>query len=138
MPGEVAGYVNVVYILAGTSAMNANGAKIAGVDNSSFAKLCEILDITAFGDSYKKRLGGLKDSNFTLSGNVYVGDTNGQDILVPGNTVFIGAYPSGIAVESVQVECIVENFEVTVDVAGKQTFSSSLSAIAAPVAMPVQ
>lgn len=135
---ELAGYVNIVYILAGASAMNANGAKIQGVDNSSFGKLCDMLDITAFGDTYKKRLAGLKDSTFTISGNVYVGDTTGQDVLVPGNTIFIGAYASGIAVEGVQVKCIVESFETTVDVAGKQTFSSGLSCIAAPVAMPVQ
>lgn len=135
---EQAGYVNVVYILAGSTAMNANGAKILGVDNSSFAKLCEMLDISSFGNAYRNRLAGLKDSNFNLSGNVYVGDTTGQDVLVPGNTVFIGAYPSGIAVAGTQVKAIVESFEVTVDNAGKQTFSASLQGIAAPVAMPVQ
>ena len=135
---EVAGKTNQIWILDGSTPMNDDGAKILGVDNSSFGKLCDILDITSFGDAYKKRLAGLLDSAFTLSGNVYVGDTTGQAVLVPGATVMIGVYPSGTAVEGTQVCGIVESFETTADVAGKQTFSSVVAPISAPVAMPVQ
>ncbi len=134
---ELAGYGNVVYVLAGTSAMaEGTGAAIKGVDNQSYGMLCDILEITAFGDTYKKRLAGLKDSTFTLSGNVYTGDTTGQDVLVPGASVYIGAHPSGKAVAATQIPAIVESFEVSVDVAGKQTFSCTLAANGAPVAMP--
>lgn len=140
MPGELAGFVNLVKVLAGSVAMVGagapTGAKIEGVDNSSFGKLCDMLDITAFGDTYKKRLAGLKDTTFTISGNVYVGDTLGQNVLIPGNTVMIGTYPSGTSIAGSQVNAIVESFETTVDVAGKQTFSAGFSCIAAPVALP--
>lgn len=136
---EQAGMTNIVYILAGTSAMiSSTGAKILGVDNQSFSQLCDVLDITSFGDTFKKKMGGLKDTSFTISGNRYAGDTTGQDVLIPGNTVFIGGYPQGIAVASVQVECLVENYNVIVDVTGKETFTSSLVGIAAPVALPAQ
>jgi hypothetical protein len=112
------------------------GAAIKGVDNQSYGMLCDILEITAFGDTYKKRMAGLKDSSFTISGNVYTGDTTGQDVLIPGNAVMIGAHPSGKAVAATQIPAIVESFEVSVDVAGKQTFSCTLAANGAPVAMP--
>lgn len=136
---ELAGYTNQVYVLAGASAMEAGtGAKVAGVDNSSFNKLCEILDITSFGDTYRKRLAGLKDSAFSISGNYYPGDTNGQDVLVAGAAVYIGTFPSGTAVAGTQIPAIVENFEVSSDVAGKQTFSCTLAANGAPVALPAR
>lgn len=135
--GELAGYTNVVYVLAGTTPMaEGTGAVIKGVDNQSFGKLCDILEITSFGDTYKKRKGGLKDSTFSISGNVYTGDTTGQDVLIPGNSIMIGAHPAGKSVAAEQLPCIVESFEVSVDVAGKQTFSCGLAATGAPVAMP--
>lgn len=138
---EQAGYVNVVKVLAGSVAMAGGaaptGAIIAGVNNSSFGRLCDMLEITAFGDTYKKRMAGLKDSSFSISGNVYTGDTNGQDVLVPGNTIMVGVYPSGTGVAGTQVNAIVESFETTVDVAGNQAFSCAFSCIAAPVALPL-
>ena len=138
---EQAGYVNRVKILAGSTPMagagSPTGAYILGVDNSSFARLCEMLDISSFGNAYRNRLAGLKDSNLNISGNVYVGDTTGQDVCVPGDTVMIGVYPSGPSVAGTQVKAICESFEVTVDNAGKQTFSASFQGIAAPVALPL-
>jgi len=136
---EVAGKTNLVYAVAGATAMlTSTGAKIAGVDNSTFGKLCDILDITAFGDAYKNRIAGLLDTTISISGNVYVGDATGQDILIPGNTIFIGVYPSGSAVAGTQVKAIVESFEVSSEVAGKQTFSAAFQCIAAPVALPLR
>jgi hypothetical protein len=136
---EIAGKTNIVYILAGTTAMtDSTGAKVLGVDNSSYQMLCDLLEITAFGDSYKKRLAGLLDTSVTISGNYYPGDTNGQDILVVGNTVQIGIYPSGTGSAGKQVEAIVESFEINADVGGKQTFSSTLQGTEAPAALPAQ
>jgi len=136
---EVAGFTNQVWALAGATAMVAGtGAKVEGVDNSSFGKLCDILDITAFGDTYKNRLAGLKDTSMSISGNVYVGDTNGQNIMIPGNTIHIGVMPSGTAVAGTQVKAIVESFETSAAVDGKQTFTASFSCIAAPVALPIR
>lgn len=136
---EVSGNTNLVYGLASATAMaNNTGAKILGVDNSSMGNLCEILEITAFGDTYKNRLAGLKDTTFSISGNVYTGDATGQAILVPGNTIHIGVMPSGVGVAGSQVKCIVESFESSYDANGKQTFSATFSAIAAPVALAIR
>ena len=136
---EVSGNTNVVYVLAGDTAIaTATGAKIQGVDNASYGNLCEILEITAFGDLYKNRLAGLKDTTISISGNVYTGDTTGQAVLIPGNKMFIGCYPSGTAVASNQVKVICESYEASYDVNGKQTFSATFSAIAAPVALPTR
>lgn len=136
---ELAGNTNIIYILAGSTAMtNATGAKVQGIDNSTYNQLCDLLEITQFGDTYKNRMGGLKDTNVSISGNVYTGDTTGQDVLVAGNTVFIGVYPSGTGVEGKQVKCIVESVELSSAVADKQTISASLQGIAAPVALPLR
>lgn len=136
---EQAGYLNQVYLLTGSVAMTAStGAKVLGVDNSTYNRLCDLLEITAFGDTYKNRLAGLKDTNVSISGNLYIGDTTGQDDLVPGDTVYIGVYPSGPAVAGSQVKAIVESFEQSSDVAGKQTFTCSLQGIAAPEVLPAQ
>lgn len=136
---EQAGYINEVYVLAGSSAMAAGtGAKILGVDKASYGNLCDMLEITSFGDTYKKRMGGLKDTTISISGNIYTGDTTGQAVLIPGATIFIGCFPQGRLVASMQVAAIVESFEASYDVGGKQTFSCGLSCIAAPVALPAR
>ncbi len=136
---EVAGKTNEVYILAGAVAMTGStGAKILGTDNSTFTKLCELLDITEFGDSYKSRLAGLLDSSISISGNYYASDTTGQDVLVPGASVYVGVYPSGSGVAGTQIPAIVENYEVSAEVAGKQTFSASLLATGEPVTLDAQ
>lgn len=133
---EVAGKTNVVYVH--TEAMtNSTGSKITGADNASYKTLCDILDITSFGDTHRRRMAGLLDTEITLSGNIYTGDT-GQGLLVAGNTVFIGCYSQGTSVASMQVQAIVNSFEASYPVDGKQTFSATFSCIAAPVALPAQ
>ena len=114
------------------------GAKIEGVDNASFGRLCEILDISAFGDTHKKKLAGQKDSTFSISGNIYTGDTTGQDVIVEGDSVYIGVMPSGVGVAGTQVPAIVESIESTYDVAGKQTFSATFACNGAPEALPIR
>ena len=134
---EVAGKTNLVYILTGTTAMtDSTGAKVLGCDDSSYNQLCDLLEITQFGDDYKSRIAGLKDTSISLSGNYYPGDTNGQDVLVPGDTVYIGVYPQGTGVNGKQVKAIVESYELSASVADKQTFSASLQGIAAPETLP--
>jgi len=134
---ELAGKLNKVYILA-TVMEATTGAAILGADNSSYGNLCTILDITSFGDTYYKRMAGLLDTKIAVSGNYYTGDTTGQALLIPGNTVFIGCYPSGTAVAGMQVQAIVEGYEVTHPATGKDTFTATFSCIAAPVALPAQ
>jgi len=136
---ETAGFVNQVWALTGTTEMAAGtGALIKGVESSSFARMCDILEITAFGDTHKKRMAGLKDTEISISGTIYVGDTTGQDILVPGDSIFIGVMPQGVAVAGTQVAAIVESFATKTDVSGKQTFDAKFSCIAAPVVLPIR
>ncbi len=136
---ELAGRINYVKILTGSTPMVGagapTGAKINGVDDSTFSRLCDLVEITQFCDTHKSRLAALKDSSVSLSGN-YDPDDAAQGVLVPGDTVMIAVHPGGALVAGSQVNCIVENFEQAADVAGKQTFSSTLQAIAAPVASP--
>lgn len=133
---ELAGKTNEVYINA--TEMDDDGAKVEGVDDSSYNQLCDLLEITQFGDDYKSRLAGLKDTNVSLSGNYYPGDTNGQDLLVPGDTVYIGVYPEGTGNAGKQVEALIESFEISASVGDKQTFSASLQGNGEPTTMPAQ
>ena len=138
---ETAGLVSRTKILAGSVAMAGGaaptGAYIIGVDNRTFSRLCDVLEVAAEGDTYKKRIVGLKDTNFSISGNFYSGDTTGQQVLIPGNLVMVGCYPEGPAVAGYQVNAIVTSYELTSTADGKQTFSAAFSCIAAPVALPL-
>jgi hypothetical protein len=136
---EQAGKTNQVWVLAGSTPMtNATGAKMLGVDASTYGQLCDLLDITSFGDTYKKRIAGLLDCKVACSGNLYVGDTTGQAILIAGNSIMIGVYPSGTTVAGSQINAIVESYEQTSDVAGKQTFKATFQTNGAPVALPLR
>ena len=137
---EEAGKTNYVKILTGAVAMVGagapTGAAINGADNSTIQKLCDLLEISQFGDSYKDRLAGMKDTSVTISGNLDAADTLGQLELEPGDTVYIAVHYGGATVAGTQVKCIVESFEQSADATGKQTFSATLQGIAAPVASP--
>lgn len=136
---EQAGKTNQVFVLTGTVAMTGStGAKINGVNQASFDKLCDLLEITQFGDSYKIRMAGLKDTSVQIGGNYDPADTNGQLVLVPGDTIFIGVYPQGTAIAGSQVKAIVESFHQGYDAAGLATFSATIQGIAAPVALPLR
>lgn len=136
---EQAGLTNLVYWLAGTSAMtNATGVKINAVDDSSWQALCELLEITQFGDTYRNRMAGIKDTKISISGNYDPADTNGQVAMDAGVTGFIGIYPQGSGVAGKQVKAIIESFEIKATAPDKQTFSASLVGIAAPVALPLR
>ncbi len=133
---EKAGRINEVWFKE-ASKMDEDGAKINGVDNSTFNKLCDILEITQFGNEYKKRMAGLKDSSISLSGN-YDPDDAGQTALEPGDFVWVGVYPEGPDSTGTQAEFIVENFEQTATADGKQEFSCSLQGNSEPENMPAQ
>ena len=136
---EVAGRTNQVFALAGTTAMTgATGAKINGIDNSTWNQLCELLEISQFGDTYKNRMAGLLDTEVQISGNYDPVDTNGQAIMIAGNYVMIGIYPQGTTVVGRQVRAIVESVEIAAEPTGKQAFTASLKGCAAPVALPLR
>ena len=137
--GELAGRVNVVWAKTGSAITDGTGAKISGVDNSTYNQLCEILDTSQFGDTHRARIAGLKDTNLTVSGNYDPTDATGQGLFIPGDIVYVGVYPSGSAAVGLgQAAFIVENYEHGASVDGKQEFSCSLLGTAAPVALPAQ
>lgn len=136
---EIAGALNQVFILAGTNAMTGStGAKVQGINKSTLNQLCDIFEITQFGDTAKKRKAGLLDSEINFEGNVYVGDTTGQDVLVVGASVYVGVYPSGTTVAGKQIPAIVESVETSADVGGMQTIKAVLKSNGAVVALPLR
>ena len=109
------------------------GVLIDGVDNHTYKDLCDMLDISKYGNAYKNRMGGLKDTNVTLSGNYNPSDTTGQLVLVAGDFVWLQVLPDGTAGKKVKM--IVEDFTKQAPVEGKQTFSATLQGVDAPSAV---
>ena len=138
---EVQGYLSRVKILAGVTPMVGaaapTGAYVLGVDKHDYAELCDALEMTAEGETYKRRMGGLKDTTVSFSGNYYSGDTTGQAVLIPGNYAMVGVYPSGPSVAGKQVNVLITEYAISSDVTGKQTFKASVVANGAPVALPL-
>ncbi len=132
---ELAGRLMEVRVKATIMSNGADGNKISGVDNASLNKLADILEITQFGETHKKRMAGLKDSSVSLSGNYIPTDDDGQLVLEPGDDVFVALFPRGVGEDGKQVKMIVENFEQTAAVDGKQEFSCSLQGNGAPAAI---
>lgn len=136
---ELAGALNQVYILAGAVAMTGStGAKIQGISKASMNKLADLLEISAFGDTYKKRKAGLLDTEMSIEGQVYTSDTTGQDVLVAGASIYIGMYPQGTTVAGTQIPAIIESVEVGAEVAGVQTIKATIKGNGAPVALPLR
>lgn len=136
---ELAGKTAQVFILAGAVAMTGStGAKVDGVDNSTMQDLAELVEITQFGDSYKRRLVGIKDSSVQLSGNYNPSDTNGQNVITAGAAIYIGIYPQGTGVAGRQIPALVESVDWTSEVNGKQSFSCSIMGNGAPVVLPLR
>ena len=132
---ELAGKLMELRINSTEMTNGGDGAKVNGVDNATLNKLADILEITQFGDDYKKRIVGLKDSNVSLSGNYDPADTDGQLVLEPGDDVWVALFPQGTTENGTQVKMIVENFEQSAAVDGKQEFSSSLQGNGAPASI---
>ena len=137
---ELAGRLSPIFILSGTTAMTgATGAKINGADSASWQRVAELLEITQFGDTAKKRMKGLTDTSVQISGNYDPLDTNGQVVLDNvGNECFVGIYPQGTTVAGKQCRVLVESFEISTDPQGNQTFSATLQGVAEPVVLPLR
>lgn len=135
----LAGKINEIYVLAGQTAMtDSTGNKVGGVDDSTYSRLAELLEVTQFGDDFQKRIAGLKDSNVSISGSYDPSDTNGQLVLEPGDFIYIGIYPEGPSQAGKQVPAIVENFEQSASVDGRQEFSCTIQGNGEPVTLPAR
>ena len=129
---ELAGFLMEVRVKAGTVKMEAggiDGIKLEGVDSATLNRLAEILEVSSFSDTHKRRIAGIKDSNVSLSGN-YIPEDAGQLALEPGDDLWVALFPQGSSGvdggPGKQVQMIVENFEENSTADGKQEFSSSL------------
>lgn len=136
----LAGKDNVVYVLAGTTAMSGStGAKVNDANDFSFPKSSNIVEVPQFGEVYTNKISTLKDTTVTVSGYYDPTDTNGQVVLDNvGDTVYIGHYPQGTGVAGIQVKAIIESFEFGATASGEQTFTCTLTGIAAPEALPLR
>jgi predicted secreted protein len=123
---ELAGKAMVVKIDTTSSGA---GTVIGGVDNTTLRQLCNLLDISAFGDSYHSRIAGLKDSSVSLSGNYDPADA-GQLKINAGDTVWVQVLPNGTAGK--KIEMLVEEFSQQASADGKQTFNATLQGNGAP------
>ncbi len=131
---ELAGRINLVQIAPDDEGSPGAFTKINGVDDSTLNRLAEILEITQFGDTHRKRIGGIKDTDLDLSGNFDPADTNGQNLLEPGDICWIRVLYDGT--NGRQIPMIVENFEQSATADDKQEFSSSLLGNGAPSDVP--
>lgn len=129
--GELAGRLAVIKIDVTEAGA---GVAIDGVDNHTYKDLCDMLDISKYGNAYKNRMGGLKDVNVTLSGNYNPADANGQLAIVPGDFVWLQVLPDGT--NGKKVKMLVEDFTRQAPVEGKQTFSATLQGTEAPTNVP--
>ncbi len=130
---ELAGYLMEVRVR--TEKMVGDGGDdgtiVEGIDNSTLNRLAEILEITSFSDTHKRRLSGIKDSNVSLSGN-YIPSDAGQLLLDPGDDLWVAMFPQGTGEDGRQIKMIVENFEENATADGKQEMSASLQGNGAP------
>lgn len=126
----LAGNKCAVYFLKGNTLMDGTtGVKLEGMDNASLSQTADMLEVTAFGDEYKKRIPGLKDTSVSISGNY----KEQHDEIEAGDYVMIGMYMNGTENPGKQVLCIVESIEYSADAGDKQTISMSLQAAGEPV-----
>lgn len=93
---------------------------VLGLDNASMGLGGENIDITEFQDAWTKRLQGIKDNTFTLSGNYLPSDPGQQmirDALINDTALYIQFLPDGTAGFNQEVK--VASFEPSAQVRGR-------------------
>ena len=134
-----AGYENRVYILVGDTPMDGStGALISGVNSTTYEDLVEALDVTSFGDLYKKRIFGLGDVSFSLEGKYIPDDANGQKKLRARTYAYVGIYQNGEEKEGVQFPVLITKFSLKADASGTQDISIGFEGNGEPITLPVR
>lgn len=126
--------------MAGTSGKNfrikvsptAGGAgvytAVADIKSASMSRDGAQLDITSFSDSDIKRILGLRDTSYDISGFYNSADTNGQNVIdsaaTNGTELWVQFLPNGTAGWKQQV--VVNKFAVSSSVSGTNDLSISL------------
>jgi len=135
---KLAGNLHRIWIKATEAITDGTGAEVAGVSNSAYNQMADMLDASEVDNPYKERVAGLKDTNFSVTMYFDPADTNGQLVIIPGNTVYVGLYRQGTTVADIQVPCLVESANWTGAVDGMQEYAVSFQGAGAPVALPAQ
>jgi len=93
---------------------------VLGMDNASMGLGGENIDITEFGDEYVRRIQGIKDNTFTISGNYLPADPGQsmiKDALLNDGELHIQFLPDGT--NGFQQEVKVASFNPSVTARGK-------------------
>lgn len=134
-----------VKIFAKSAVTSPSGSdEVDGLNSVEYGPTVDLLDVTDFKDTtgFKLKLAGLKDGTVSLSGD-FEGADAPQALLrsswSSGSSVWCTFHfdPSAAAgSRGFQVECKVENYNISASVDGKVEFSCSLQFTAAPVVDP--
>lgn len=127
---ELAGNKARIRISATKMTSASDGYEVKGAESTGLNKLKELLEVTALGDDYKRRIVGLKDTEIPLKGSI-ITDDDGQD-LFDNDYVYIAIYPEGFSEAGTQVYMVIESVNYTYEVSGKQDFDVSLKGNGAP------
>jgi predicted secreted protein len=130
-----AAYASKVRIRTTTGAGSDSDA-LGGCNDVSFPRSRDELDVTEFGDSAKDRLAGLKDAEFSLSGNwpgaADTGYARLETAYGDGSTVHVVYLPNGTTGFELQAKVL--SLELSGSVDGLVTFSASCKGIGAAIA----
>ena len=89
--------------------------EVLGIKEASMQNGADNQDISTFGANYIKRLQGLKDCSYSLSGNYEPTDTTGQVAIRAAweadTTLYIGFLPDGTA--GFEQVVVVSSFEIS-------------------------
>lgn len=103
---------------------------VADLNDASISIEGDNQDISTFGTNWIKRLQGLKDGSYSLSGFYAPTDTNGQVVirnaLINDTALFIRFFVDQAGNEGFQQEVKVASFEVSAAVDGVQELSIDL------------
>lgn len=88
---------------------------VLGIKEASMQNGADNQDISTFGDTFIKRLQGLKDVSYSMSGNYEPTDSTGQmalrDAWLNDTTAYIAFLPDGAA--GFEQKVLVSNFEIS-------------------------
>lgn len=104
---------------------------VKGIKQITFSRDGALIDVSEFGDDWKRNIRGMLDATFDLQGNYEPSDTTGQGVLdaafLASTDVFIQYLPDGVA--GWQMQATITKFstdsgvdkEVSLQVSGNQT-----------------
>jgi hypothetical protein len=130
-----AGYAHGTYITTSSSTPSSSDL-LNGCDNTSWKRMYDSIDVTAIehGGEHSE-IGGIKRSEFEVSGNYLPSDTaQGRLETAVGDrsSVYVHFYPLGHATAGKKVQCLCTSFDIDASNPQAVKFKASLKSIGAP------